>query len=84
MNQQAQAEIAAQAVKVQVVQKNILSLSAGVTPHDYRHPNYRPLQTAIRAFKREDGRLTRLKKYWKGQLALLAEGIINEDGTWND
>lgn len=84
MQQRAETEIAAQAAKAAAATHKVLQLSDGMNPRDYKHPNFQKLQTAVRAFKREDGRLTRLRTFWVGQLALLAEGVIDEDGKWKD
>lgn len=78
----ATAEIAAQEAKAQAATKKVLELSAevGRGVDNYHHPKYRALRTAIRVFKREDGRLTRLRSYWEGQAELEAEGLLDEEG----
>lgn len=84
MNSAASAEIAAQGAKAQAATKKVLELGneVGRGADNYKHPKYRALQTAIRAFKREDNRLNRLKEYWAGQARLFAEGVIDAEGNW--
>jgi hypothetical protein len=77
-------DVILQASKYDAAMKRVLTLGKGMTRNDYRHPNYQKLQTAMRAFKREDGRLQRLKAYWAGQLALQAEGVLDADFKWKD